>query len=61
MRLHRGLLKHWREALKAGGIKIFLDLVETGRGDDSAAFRGNIDVVRGVDHKHSLVTGDCGA
>lgn len=53
--------KHWREALKSDGIRIFLDLIETGRGDDSAVFRGHIDVIRGVDRKHLLVTGGCGA
>lgn len=53
--------KRWRETLKADGVSIDLDLVETGRGDDSAAFRCHIDVTRGEVRKHILVVGGCGA
>jgi hypothetical protein len=53
--------KRWREALNAEGIKISLDLVETGRGDDTAAFRGSIDVLRDGYRKQFLVSGGCGA
>lgn len=53
--------KRWRETLKAGGITLQLDLVETARGDDSAAFRGFVDVQRGNMKKHILIAGGCGA
>lgn len=53
--------ERWRETLNAEGITISLDLVETRRGDDTAAFRGNIDVMRGGYRKQFLVSGGCGA
>jgi hypothetical protein len=53
--------KRWRETFKAAGVTVQLDLVETARGDDSAAFRGYIDVQRGGVKKHFLVAGGCGA
>jgi hypothetical protein len=52
---------HWRETLKAGDITVQLDLVETARGDDSAAFRGRVDVLRGNKKKHLLIAGGCTA
>jgi elongation factor P hydroxylase len=53
--------RRWLETLKADGVSIHLDLVETGRGDDSAAFRGHVDVQRSSARKRLLVTGGCGA
>lgn len=53
--------KRWREVLKADGVTLQLDLVETVRGDDSAAFRGFIDVQQGGVKKHILIAGGCGA
>jgi len=53
--------KRWRETLKTDDITLLLNLVETGRGDDSVAFRGYIDVQRGGIKKHLLVVGGCGA
>jgi len=49
-----------RETLKADGITSHLKLVETARGDDSAAFRGFVHVERGSMKKH-LVDGGFGA
>lgn len=53
--------KRWRETLTADGVTVIFDLVETGRGNDSAAFRGYIEVARNREHKHILVAGGCGA
>jgi len=53
--------KRWRETLKADGVTLQLDLVETARSDDSAAFRGFIDVQQGGMKKHILIAGGCGA
>jgi hypothetical protein len=53
--------QRWRETLKAEDITVQLDLVETGRGEDTAAFRGYIDVHRNGVKKHLLVAGGCGA
>lgn len=53
--------KRWRETLKADGITLQLALVETARGDDSAAFRGFIDVQQGGVKIHILIAGGCGA
>ena len=53
--------KHWRETLMAGGVTVSLDLTETGRGDDTAAFRGHIDVLRGTTRVRLWVAGGCGA
>jgi hypothetical protein len=53
--------KRWRETLKADSITLRLDLVETARGDDSAAFQGFVDVQRGSMKKHILIAGGCGA
>lgn len=53
--------KRWRETLKAGSIVLQLDLVETARGDDSAAFRGFVDVQRANMKKHILIAGGCAA
>ena len=53
--------KRWREVLKADEVTVYIDLAETGRGDDSASFRGTVDVQRGSMRKHFLVVGGCGA
>lgn len=53
--------KHWREALQAGDVTISFDLIETGRGDDTAAFRGHLDVIRGTSRTRLFVAGGCGA
>ncbi|MQA40360.1 hypothetical protein [Rugamonas aquatica] len=53
--------KRWHEVLKADEVTVYIDLVETGRGDDSASFRGTVDVQRGSVRKHFLVAGGCGA
>ena len=53
--------KLWRETLKTDNITLRLNLVETARGDDSAAFRGFIDVQRGSMKKHISIAGGCGA
>jgi hypothetical protein len=53
--------KRWQEALKADDIIMQIDLVEIARGDDSAAYRGHIDVQRGATKKRLLIAGGCGA
>jgi hypothetical protein len=53
--------KRWQETLKTDGVTMQLDLVETARRDDSAAFRGYIEVQRGGMRKHILIAGGCGA
>jgi hypothetical protein len=53
--------KRWRETLKANGITVMLNLTETGRGDDSAAYRGCIEVERNGVTKRLPVTGGCAA
>lgn len=53
--------KHWRETLNADGLTVRLDLIETGRGDDSAIFRGRVEVQRGSTTRRFAIAGGCGA
>lgn len=53
--------KHWQETLTAKGITVILDLAETGRASDTAAFQGYIDVKRNMSVKRIAVDGGCGA
>jgi len=53
--------KRWRVSLKKDGISVLINLVEVERGDDTAAFRGYLEVSRNGARKRILVAGGCGA
>lgn len=53
--------KHWHETLSRADLKVELNLVERGRGEDSAAYTGYIDISRYGSSTRIRVNGGCGA
>ena len=53
--------KRWHESLSGTDLKVELSLVELGRGDDTAAYKGYLDIRRGRVSTRLPVNGGCGA
>jgi hypothetical protein len=53
--------KHWHEVLTKADLIVELSLVETGRGEDSVAYTGYLDVKRPGSSTTIRVNGGCGA
>ena len=55
------LRKRWRETLRAADLSIELDFLETGRGYDTVAFKGEIKLKRRGSTTRIPVSGGCSA
>jgi hypothetical protein len=53
--------KRWHESLSEIDLKVELNLVELGRGEDTAAYKGYLDIRRGRFSTRFRVSGGCGA
>lgn len=53
--------RRWYEALSGFGLTVELSLVELGRGEDSAAYKGYVELKRPGSSTRIPITGGCGA
>ncbi len=53
--------RRWKESLEAQGVAVSIDLAQTGRSEDGAAFKGRVVVKRNGVAKTFAVKGGCGA
>lgn len=53
--------KRWEETLRGSGLTVGLGLMELGRGEDSATYKGYLELKRRGSSTRIPITGGCGA